>query len=69
MCSSPPPLISLAREYVISAFVLQVLLCPKVPVDINFPCRVHTAFEMIFIDGTGFYTLYLYIFEEKWQYL
>ena len=37
----PSPSTSLVREYIISAFSLQVLLCLKFPVQ---TCRVHTAF-------------------------
>ena len=42
MRSLPPLSTSLAREYIISAFVLPDILCLKVPVEINLPCRVHT---------------------------
>ena len=71
MRSHPLPSTSLVREYIIRAFALQVILCLKVPVKINLPCRVHTAFllsgknEMIFIDVIGIFTLYLYSLEKK----
>ena len=65
MRSPAPPSTSFTREHILSAFMLQVILCLKVPVDINLPCCVLTAFEMICIDVIGISTLYSYILEDN----
>ena len=58
---SPPPPTSLAREYIISAFALHIILCLKVTQIF----LLNGKFEMIAIDVIGISTLYLYILEEK----
>ena len=59
---SPPPPTALAREYIISAFALHIILCLKIAQLFLLSGKL----EVISIDVIGISTLYLYILEEKW---